>query len=432
MITKIKAEWGRLRKVAVHKPGIEMFFGLLDPYASLYERAFSQNDALKEHEQLTYTLKQEFKVDVISLKDTIINLSNKKTTNKNKLIDLAEKSVTFKGDEQEIKLAHQEMDSNRRLLDCEHYFNTIILNPCIELESRRSTRMIHLHVTEREPLSNIYFMRDQQIVTDQGMVLSRMSKPQRRREPILTRFLWEMLQETLIHEIKRPGTFEGGDFIPADEFALIGIGDRTNKSGVEQMLEHGVGFDEVAVVHQPNHPLIPRDKDDPMMNMHLDNYFNIISKEVALGSRWLLKTTDVDIYHHSSDGYDKSADQINLYDYIRDKGFEIIDINTLEQMSYAANLLCIKNGTVLTVEVERMIKETIDKLRYKAKSDPERYGKLLTQVRKDFRHLKDEGQFFPHKKEIYQHDIEAYPLNFTNLTGGYGGPHCMTCALRRT
>ena len=43
--------------------------------------------------------------------------------------------------------------------------------------------MIHLHVTENEPLSNLYFMRDQQAVTDKGIVISRMSKPQRRREP---------------------------------------------------------------------------------------------------------------------------------------------------------------------------------------------------------------------------------------------------------
>lgn len=38
---KVRAEWDPLRKVAIHRPGIEMFFGLLDPYASLYERTFS-------------------------------------------------------------------------------------------------------------------------------------------------------------------------------------------------------------------------------------------------------------------------------------------------------------------------------------------------------------------------------------------------------
>ena len=77
MTVKINAEWDRLKRVAVHTPGMEMYFGLLDPYSSLYERAFSQSDALREHELLLYTLKHEFKVDVIPLKDTIVDHAEK-------------------------------------------------------------------------------------------------------------------------------------------------------------------------------------------------------------------------------------------------------------------------------------------------------------------------------------------------------------------
>ena len=79
MKAKINAEWDHLSKVAVHSPGIEMYFGLLDPFASLYERSFSMKDALKEHELLTYTLKHEFKIDIIPLKETIIEQADKST-----------------------------------------------------------------------------------------------------------------------------------------------------------------------------------------------------------------------------------------------------------------------------------------------------------------------------------------------------------------
>jgi len=123
---------------------------------------------------------------------------------------------------------------------------------------------------------------------------------------------------------------------------------------------------------------------------------------------------------------------MNLHDYITTKGFDIINITTLEQIAYASNFLCIKNGTVLAVEVERVAGAVLDKLESKAKTEPERYGKLLIQARKYYRELRDMGQFFPHKKEIYQHNIDAYPLNLMNLTGGYGGAHCMTCPLKRT
>jgi arginine deiminase len=293
-------------------------------------------------------------------------------------------------------------------------------------------RAIQLNVTEREPLANLYFMRDQQAVTDKGIFLSHMSKPQRRREPQLTRFLWEILDAKIAHVTQEPGHFEGGDFIPMKDFALVGIGDRTNRSGVDQMLKFGLGFDEVGVVHQPNHPLVPGEKRDPMIDMHLDTYFNVASSGVVVGSEVLLKRAKVEIYQREGQGaYRKENKETNLHDFIREKGFDIINITTLEQMSYASNFLCIRDGQILAVEVDRIVKKTLANLASEAKADPERYGKLLDQAKKDYQSLKNEGQFFPHKKEIYQHDIDAYPINLENLTGGYGGAHCMTCALRR-
>ena len=52
----IKSEWDPLRKVVIHRPGIEMFLGLLEPYGSLYERAFSRDGAREEHEFLERVL----------------------------------------------------------------------------------------------------------------------------------------------------------------------------------------------------------------------------------------------------------------------------------------------------------------------------------------------------------------------------------------
>ena len=204
-----------------------------------------------------------------------------------------------------------------------------------------------------------------------------------------------------------------------------------NRKGVEQMLEYGVGYDEIGVVHQPNHPLIPGDDGDPMVNMHLDTYFNIVSKEVAVGCELLLKNAMVEIYHKSDDGYIKTPEEVNLHDYMLSKDFDIINITTLEQMAYASNFLCIRDGTILAVEVDRVIKNVLEKLRAKAIAEPHRYKKLFNQAKKDYRELRLHGQFFPHKKEIYQHDVDAYPLNLVNLTGGYGGAHCMSCALKR-
>jgi arginine deiminase len=432
MKARINAEWDKLRSVAVHSPGIEMYFGLLDPFASLYERSFSMEKAIKEHEILTYILKHEFKVNINPLKETILELADKSHNTRNKLIDLAIGKISYTGDVYEVKYAEYESEKNRNVMDSNYYYNSLLLNPTVNLESDIGTRMIQLNVTENKPLSNLYFMRDQQAVTDKGIVLSRMSKPQRMREPEITKFLWDCLNIPVTYEIHNPGTFEGGDFIPMDEFALIGVGDRTNMAGVEQILKNGVGYSEIAIVHQPRHPLIPPGKTDYMMNMHLDTYFNVASDGVVVGCEILLKNAVVEIYERNGPGeYNKVGDNTNLHEYITSKGFEIIDITTLEYLSYASNFLCIKNGTIISVEVDRIVEDVLINLKVKASVDPETYGDLLKQVERDYKFLCSEGQFFPHKKEIYQQDIDAYPLNLINLTGGYGGAHCMTCALNR-
>ncbi len=432
MKAKINAEWDKLRKVAVHSPGIEMYFGLLDPFASLYERSFNMEKAIKEHEILRYILKHEFKVDIITLKGKLLDLADKSPIIRGKLMDLANGKISYTGDIYEVKYAKYESEKNRDVLDSDYFFKSLLLNPTVNLESGVGTRMIQLHVTENEPLSNLYFMRDQQAVTDRGIVISRMSKPQRMREPEITSFLWDSLNMPLACEVKDPGIFEGGDFIPMGEFALIGVGDRTNMAGVEQILRNGVGYSEVAVVHQPTHPLLPPGKTDYMMNMHLDTYFNVASDGVVVGCDVLLKNAEVEIYQRESLGeYIKVNNYTNLHNYITSKGFEIIDITTLEYLAYASNFLCVKNGTIISVEVDRLVKDVIKTLEVKASVDPERYGDLLKQVKKEYTFLNSEGQFFPHKKEVYQQDIDAYPLNLINLTGGYGGAHCMTCALNR-
>ena len=430
MKCKIKAEWDILSHVAVHSPGIEMYFGLLDPFASLYERSFNMTNALKEHEQLSNTLNQEFNVKIFHLNKSITDYSEESPSIHKKLVDLAQKSISYTGDDTEVKRAYDESKHDRNILDSNFYFNSLLLKPHVELKAGKGTRMINFNVTENEPLSNLYFMRDQQTVTDKGLLLSNMSKPQRRREPQLTKFLWNTLKIPIIHEFKEPATFEGGDFLPLDDFALIGTGDRTNIEGVKQMLEYGLGFSEVAVVHQPNHPLLSGDV-DPMINMHLDTYLNFASDGVAVGCKTLLKNAKIDIYHNECPGkYILTQNRTNLYDYLISKGFNMIEITTLEQFAYATNFLCVKNGTIISAEVKTIVKDVLNDLKTKSMND-ERYKALFKHVKNEYEIMNRNDQFFPHKREVYQNGIDVYTLNLHNLTGGYGGAHCMTCALNR-
>jgi arginine deiminase len=168
-----------------------------------------------------------------------------------------------------------------------------------------------------------------------------------------------------------------------------------------------------------------------MVNMHLDTYFNVASASVVVGSRLLMQQAHVEIFFRDGDGYRKEEKETDLYSYISQKGFDIIDLTTLEQLAYAPNFLCIRDGTILAVEVDQVAKNILSTLKVKSELDPGRYSALYAQAQDDYRFLKNEGQFFPHKKEIYQHGIDAYPIILKNLAGGYGAAHCMTCVLKR-
>ncbi|MFH2033108.1 MAG: arginine deiminase family protein, partial [Candidatus Margulisiibacteriota bacterium] len=294
---KIRAEWDHLKRVVIRRPGIEMFLGLIEPFGSLYERAFSRKEARREHELLEHVLKHEFKIEVLKLEDQIVEAAARDPRIKKKLVELAHESISYQGDAKDVKIARQEFYRNVDSLDEEHFFTLLLLHPLIELEADKGTRNISLGIMERQPLSNIYFMRDQQFVTDKGIVMCRMAKPSRRREPSVTKFLWEEIMGLpILHETQAPGTIEGGEFIPMGDFALVGIGDRTNRNAINQLLDAGMGYKEVGVVHQARHPLIPSDKPDPMINMHLDTYFNVASSKVVVACEMLIKEAKVEIY----------------------------------------------------------------------------------------------------------------------------------------
>ncbi len=430
----IKAEWDRLNRIVIHRPGIEMFLGLLEPYASLYERVFNRQEAMREHEFMEHILKHHFGVDVVRLGHLIEREADSNPEIREKLVELARSTVAITDDTKLMSRAKGEFEKSLNTFSALDLFQVIVMQLAIhETQERgKSVRQIHLNITERSPLSNLYFMRDQQFTTDSGLVLCRMAKPARRFEPQVTRFLWEeVLHVPIIHEMREPATIEGGEWIPFGEFALVGIGDRTNRDAVNQLLSLDLGYKEIGVVHQAKHPLVASDQPDPMINMHLDTYFEAASSNVVVACVELIQEAKVEVYRKDGSCYTRTDTDTNLYDFIRAKGFSVVPITVLEQMAYAANFLCVDDGRILAVDVERGIDSVMKSIAGITAENPDRYGKLFEQAKKDYRILTEAGHFFPHKPELRKLGIDAYPVVLENLTGGYGAAHCMTCALNR-
>lgn len=430
--TRARAEWDRLEEVLIHRPGVEMFFGLMEPFSFLYERAFRVDEATYEHAALEHALTEE-NVRVRRLIHLAIEVGARHPELLEQVRHEVLKLVQYSGPKDLVDRARTALRRNLDRFDGETLFNILLLRPSVQLERHPGERVILPKVVLDTPLANLYFMRDQQALTANGFVLGRMAKPQRRNEPLLTGALLRTWGADMVAEVRAPGTFEGGDFLPLGEFALLGTGDRTNANAVAQILAAPIGFEEVAVVHQPSHPAVPGDAPDPMIDMHLDTYLNIPGRGLAVGCESLLKRARVDLYRRRGGGkLVRDSRSRTLHDFLTEKRFEIVNISTLEQMSYASNFLCIRDRRILAVEVEQEVDRVIATLASAARANPHRYRALLALVRKEREELRERNEMFPHKAALREAGVEAVSLSLREITGGYGGAHCMTCVTQRT
>lgn len=432
MANAARAEWHRLKEVLIHRPGIEMFFGLLEPYSFLYERAFSIDGAVYEHTTLEHALR-EAGVSVHRLKRFAVEVGTRHPEFVEEVRQYAEQLVRYSGPKEMVVRARAALHRNLPTFDAETLFNILLLRPSVRLERHPGTRVILPQVELDCPLANLYFLRDQQALTARGFVLGRMAKPQRQHEPLLTGTLLRTSGATIAGAVRAPGTFEGGDFMPLGHFALLGTGDRTNASGVRQILGMPLGVDEVGVVHQPAHPAIPDDDPDPMIDMHLDTYFNVPGEGIAVGCDVLLRAARVEVYRRRGGGrMVRDSKSRSLRDYLAEKRFEVVPLSSLEQMSYATNFLCLEDRKILAVEVEQELDGVMKALSAAARRDPHRYGALRALAQRERVELKEGRGYFPHSASLRDQGITVVPLSLREITGGYGGAHCMTCVLRRS
>jgi arginine deiminase len=431
LTNQARAEWHPLREVLIHRPGIEMFFGLMEPYSFLYERAFSVDEAIYEHTLLEHAL-TEAGVTVHRLKRYAVEVNKLHPELAVRVRRYASQLVQYSGPKEMVARSRQALKRNLREFDAETLFNILLLRPSVLLERHPGERVILPKVELDCPLANLYFMRDQQALTGRGFILGRMSKPQRRNEPLLTGTLLRASGATVAGEVRRPGTFEGGDFMPLGTFALLGTGDRTNASGVRQILAMHLGVDEVGVVHQPAHPAIPDDAPDPMIDMHLDTYLNVAGDGIAVGSAILLKAARVDVYRRRGRGrLVREPKHRSLSEYLAEKKFDVVPLSSLEQMSYASNFLCVRDRKIIAVEVEQELDGVLAGLSLAARRNPHRYGALLSLAKRERNQLREGGGYFPHTAALRDHGVEVVPLSLRAITGGYGGAHCMTCVINR-
>jgi arginine deiminase len=413
---KIRSEWGKLNRVIMHRPGMEITYAMLAPKPFLFERPFNYSIAEKEHIALEDTLRQNgVRVDL--LENLIVNEAEKKSTFRKKLEEKVISLVNFYGTRDSSEAAKNDMVSNLKYVDSLSLFQALIMEPSIDLKEY-VPGIQYPRVYSNLPLANLYFMRDQQAVSS-GVLIGNMKMQQRRKETDITSFVFQEVLGIKTAKINK-GFFEGGDFMPAGDFCLIGTGNRTNEEGALEAMNSGIfDYSRIVLISNPVYDFM--DGHDIMVNMHLDTYFNIPAEGMAITSLTLAKSAQAKVYARDSDKNYSPVEVTTLYDFLKSEGYQFIDLGISEQLSYSSNFLTLSDRKIVAIDSSRVMRKLIAENVF----DSITKDKILLDMEKR------NGKTFPESKAMVESGIDTIKIDLSEITGGYGGAHCMTSAIER-
>jgi arginine deiminase len=390
------AEWEKARVVLLCQPSIETLFAILETNSANFLFPFDLRKAIEEHRNFRRKL-EEFGVKVYDLREMLISGCSDSPLEENikKLREFALNSVKYSFDKsisaEDREFLLKNLRKTIEVLSPDVLADIIILRPVINISYNPhaldpTTRFLSSYCVE--PANNLYFMRDGMLTTREGIVIGNFTLDVRKIENDIVDLALRQMGIEPILRVREPGHAEGGDFMPAGDFVLQGQGLLTDENGVNQMLEHGVyGNVEVGIVMDPN---------PAMEEMHLDTYFNFLGKSIALLSEDRMKEGRepiVEVYEPVAESRVKYIKKYRttLRKYLEDKGFEIFPISLEEQRNFAPNFLLLEDRRLIGV----------------------------AQAGQDF------------AERLKKWNIRAELLDFSALTGGYGGPHCMSQVIVR-
>ena len=381
------AEWDRATQILMHTPGQELFNGVINPSAALFEYYFDVDSAASEHQNYMGMLEANG-IDVVTVSEILEQAPIEALREYVSHILRYESNLADADHPAASEQYRQEtisQMSRNNLISC------ILLQPTVRLRSTDINTGVEAEYLQ-SPLFNLYFMRDQSISTPKGQIICNMNSAQRAKETELVAFCYEQLGVEPVLRITGEGRLEGGDYIPAGTRAFIGCGMRTNMEGIQQIMRaDAFGHDTIVVV---------KDKKWWQMQMHLDTYFNIIDSDLCtlVESRLRAQEADsewvtVDVYTRADKEVDYCLHQtdVPLVAYLQSIGMSIIPVSEEDELHYANNFLTIAPRHIMAVANQ---------------------SEQLAQA-------------------LEEHGVKVDWVPLENLIKGYGAAHCMTQVIRR-
>ena len=168
------------------------------------------------------------------------------------------------------------------------------------------------------------YVRDASLVTPRGVVLCRMGKETRAREPEAQERAFRAAGVPVLGFIEPPGKVEGGDLVWFDERTVaVGHGYRTNASGIEQLRRmFGVAI-EVVIVPLPHYR-------GPGDVFHLMSIISPVDRDLAVVYSPLMP--------------------VPFREWLRARGIRLVEVPDEEFDSMGANVLAIAPRRCVMVE----------------------------------------------------------------------------------
>ena len=382
-----QAEWSKAGVILMHTPGEELFNGVIHPLAGLFEDYFDVGKAAEEHRGYISMLEANG-IRVYTVLDILQEVdidSLRQVADAVLEYDISEIPDESAQDTEDYRQEILSKMSRGDLIRC------ILLQPTVKLyktDNNTGYRAQYL----QNPLTNLYFTRDQSITTPRGHVICHMNSEQRYPETNIISLCYEHLGLKPILRIEGDGRLEGGDYIPAGNVSFIGNGMRTNDEGIRQLMEaDAFGHDTIVVV---------RDHKLWQMQMHLDTHFNIIDHDLCtmVRSRYEAQpgqpeynTCDIWAREPGTLQYSLLKQDQPFVEYIKSRGFQIIPIDYDDEMHYANNFLTIAPRHIMAVA----------------------------------------GQSEELQQRFREAGVTVEWIPLESLIDGYGAAHCMTQVLQR-
>jgi arginine deiminase len=297
MHLNVTSEIGKLKSVLVHLPGREIDLMVPPMMAQLLFDDILYGQVAREEHRRFQQLIRFIADEVIDIEDLLAEVLQDADAKEHIVRDLGKRN----------RLRRPIVD---RLLEepAEKLAETLIGGILREQEVSGDLPKFDLF-----PVPNLFFSRDPQIVIGDGVVISSMATQARRRESLLSKYVFEnhpsfrdekmFFVDFMAGEPERPmarnlPTLEGGDLLVLSrDIILIGITERTNRAGVQELAKalkaSGSAVRTMIVVEMPKQRSF----------MHLDTVFTFTSHHECLiyppvilpGGSQAAKVTSIDL-----------------------------------------------------------------------------------------------------------------------------------------